>query len=815
MVQRTDMKNQLQDEKVVELLLALGNAYLENGESDKAVEKFKQLYQSGSKDAAVLTSYASALAKAGSISDEALIVYADAIEVNKENENLHLTLAELFLKREIKQEPALLVYRRTLNFSPPFEDDIRAAIEKIFQETTQTLTLTEIRETLLECVDSPELLSIFVATARRDKKYDETLTILKEIYTRTNNNQVYLKAICETLLEQKAHYEETGKAMALKSLDVQFCLKYQDIDLPVTRINEIETYLDFKNLFLSYQESPSPEKGSKSEYEFILTDNTIETIEEATESRKFSEIEINITPSFSLKADFIEKIRQSSTGSEQNKNIEVDSLANWEEQDAFLEYQINTIAIFEIKNYDASPDASKLPYQTLMKLIASELAQSHIFTLCTTVNGIITFCTNPRKMLEKALETNEKVERYNQVVDESEVIELRTTLHCSKVPFIDLEYQGIKEVRKAIKVHNTGLIKPQESENSNGKNSVPTNTLYITKEVTAFTSESGLTKVGDFKFGYFPGEHPIFKVSSIGKAPETSSQPESTTITKQHFGKYEIVEPILENSLTNTYKGYDPQLERPVLIKVYKTQAFSNFKEFMPLRKQFYEEVRKFNRINHPNIGVIYDAGEDGDLLYLVREFIEGKNLFEYIKDKSSNNLSEILAIFVHVCRIVAFYHQNKVWHKNLKPQNIFVFGHDDIKVVDGGLLQVHHSDKLWDEMNEELAYVAPEQIKGAKLTLACDIYQIAVILYELLTGLNPFYSSSPADTRVRIIADDPPPVSSYRSDIPEELDNILIKALLKNPEKRFATIKEFELALSDIVQKHDITTRRRLFELL
>jgi serine/threonine-protein kinase len=241
--------------------------------------------------------------------------------------------------------------------------------------------------------------------------------------------------------------------------------------------------------------------------------------------------------------------------------------------------------------------------------------------------------------------------------------------------------------------------------------------------------------------------------------------------------------------------------------------AFAGFKEIPLLRKQFFEEVRKLNRINHPNISVIYDAGEEGDILYLVREYIEGEILSYYLLKDGLPEINRTLDFYRQICKILAAHHEEQIWHKNLKPDNIFITSQREIKLADSGLLQVRHSEKVWNDDIDSQAYSAPEQIQGAMITQACDIFQLGVMLYESLTGVHPFRGKNAREVRVKILADEVVPPSQFRADIPKALEEILAKALAKAPNQRYSYIHEFSADIKKLIPSSAETTSKRVLE--
>ncbi|MFQ5638767.1 MAG: protein kinase, partial [bacterium] len=637
------------NERVQDLLKALGRAYLENGEHQKAADKFRQLYENDPHDIEILMDFALTLARSEAIDEEALSVYRKAVESTKADKTLTLTLATLFLKENMIEEPALKVYRQSLNYKPPFEEEIRHAIGRVFHETTESITAPELRHTLMESIHNPEILSLYLSTVHQDGRFDEALTMLKDLYIRSNKSPLYLEAFCQTLLEKKAYAEANGLQFQLNTPEVEYCLKFMNIDEPIHRIKTVDAYLDFRNLFSALKKQPSGILHDNNEYELFILDNGIDNIDDVTAPH----IDLaKINPNFDLARDFVEKC---SPG-----------------QQKPIPSHLSAIGIFEITNYDNNPENSKLPFTTFINLICGELAASPDRVICPMNDGLIALGRDPSRMCKEAIRIVQKVARYNQVVEDLEIIHLSVTVHCSFVPFIRLDREGLHELRKAFKVHNVQTHHLHQDVET----APSSNRILVTDNIVNLIRGVQIKKLGEFKLPYYPNAHLIFEL------PMSSQKQQKTGTNKNRFGKYEVAETIKENEMYSTFRGFDPHLERPVVIKAYHAEAFAGYKEFKLLRKQFYEEVRKLNRINHPNVAVIYDAGEEGDYLYLVREFVDGKILNEQLLKNGPSDISRTLKFYIEVCKVLAHFHGNSIWHKNLKPDNIFITQQNEIKLT-------------------------------------------------------------------------------------------------------------------------------------
>lgn len=253
------------------------------------------------------------------------------------------------------------------------------------------------------------------------------------------------------------------------------------------------------------------------------------------------------------------------------------------------------------------------------------------------------------------------------------------------------------------------------------------------------------------------------------------------------LGPYRIVEKIGQGGMGIVYRACreDVEFQRQVAIKVVGGVLFAPEAE-----RRFISERRILALLDHPNIVRMIDGGIENGHRFLVMEFVEGRNLLEYCKDKP---LSEQLKVFQSVCSAIHYSHQNLVIHRDLKPQNILVTSDGAAKVLDFGiarLLDPGGEASVTSTMAPaaSLAYASPEQLRGERLTLATDIYSLGVLLYEVLTCENPQLGATLgaiADRQSQGISTAP---GQIRKGIPPDLDAIVMKAVDVDPPRRYAS---------------------------
>ena len=267
---------------------------------------------------------------------------------------------------------------------------------------------------------------------------------------------------------------------------------------------------------------------------------------------------------------------------------------------------------------------------------------------------------------------------------------------------------------------------------------------------------------------------------------------------KRISGRYKVLEVIGGGGMSNVYLAHDMILDRDVAIKVLRYD-FSNEED---LRRRFQREALSATSLTHPNIVNIFDVGEDGDLQYLVMEFVEGKTLKHAIIDNAPLPPSETVEIMKQLTSAIAHAHQNQIIHRDIKPQNILMDGKDHVKITDFGIAMAL-SATSFTQTNSVLGtvhYLSPEQARGGTATKKSDIYALGIVLYELLTGKLPFSGESAVSIALKHLQTETPSVRSIAPDIPQSLENVVMKATAKDPRNRYQSVEEMQQDLQNVL---------------
>lgn len=238
------------------------------------------------------------------------------------------------------------------------------------------------------------------------------------------------------------------------------------------------------------------------------------------------------------------------------------------------------------------------------------------------------------------------------------------------------------------------------------------------------------------------------------------------------------------------YRGVDPSLDRPVAIKVIATRMGATSVSSQELEARFLREARVAARINHPGVVTIYDAGREGDSLYLVMELIEGESLAERLARGDYPNLSEALTLVARVAEALGVAHSLGIIHRDIKPGNIMLTRDGGVKVADFGVAKAVGEETNLTRTGIVVgspAYMAPEQVRGQELDGRADLFSLGVVLYELLLRRKPFPSETVTTLIYQILHEDPLAAPEPSRLLPEDVRAFLRRCLAKNASDRIA----------------------------
>ncbi|HQL98968.1 MAG: Serine/threonine-protein kinase PrkC [Firmicutes bacterium ADurb.BinA205] len=260
-------------------------------------------------------------------------------------------------------------------------------------------------------------------------------------------------------------------------------------------------------------------------------------------------------------------------------------------------------------------------------------------------------------------------------------------------------------------------------------------------------------------------------------------------IGKKLDGRYEITELIGVGGMAEVYKGIDVIDNKTVAIKILKKE-FAENEEFL---RRFRNESKAIAVLSHPNIVKIYDVGFSEKIQYIVMEYIDGITLKEYIEEEKVLTWKDTVHFVIQILRALQHAHDKGIVHRDIKPQNIMMFTDGTIKVMDFGIAKFasEQGKTATDQAIGSVHYISPEQASGSVTDAKSDIYSVGAMMYEMLTGRKPFDSDNPVAIAVMHMHDIPERPRALNPDIPDGLEEIVLRAMEKAPEDRYQSTGE------------------------
>ncbi|EJL21611.1 Stk1 family PASTA domain-containing Ser/Thr kinase [Brevibacillus sp. BC25] len=254
-------------------------------------------------------------------------------------------------------------------------------------------------------------------------------------------------------------------------------------------------------------------------------------------------------------------------------------------------------------------------------------------------------------------------------------------------------------------------------------------------------------------------------------------------------GRYQIESRVGGGGMAIVYKARDLILNRPVAVKVLRSQ-FGTDEDFV---NRFRREAQAVASLSHPNVVGVYDVGQEGDTHYMVMEYIEGYTLKEVIIQRGALPVEEAVRIAEQICDALDHAHQNQIIHRDIKPHNIMIGKNGRVKVTDFGIARAVTSATIThtNAMLGSVHYFSPEQARGGITGEKSDIYSLGIVLYEMVTGELPFSGDSPISVALKHLQEPLPEPRQVNPAIPQSVENVILKALVKDPFLRYASASE------------------------
>lgn len=269
------------------------------------------------------------------------------------------------------------------------------------------------------------------------------------------------------------------------------------------------------------------------------------------------------------------------------------------------------------------------------------------------------------------------------------------------------------------------------------------------------------------------------------------------------LGRYEVVREIGRGSMGSVYLGHDAFTGWDVAIKIAHPDALRDVKSGHRYRKLFFNEARAAGMLRHPNIVSIYDASAEGDIWYLVMEYIAGgRSLHVHCTPESLLPIEEAVRIAFQCAQALGYAHRKGVIHRDVKPRNVLLTRDNDVKISDFSIALITRPDYTDTQVHGYVGsplYMAPEQIREDGVSTQSDVFGLGLLLYELLSGRHPFAAEKLVSISYNILHKPHVPVGELRAEVPVALERLIDRALAKHPVERYRSCEEVAAALAGV----------------
>src|SRR5438094_2613860 len=301
---------------------------------------------------------------------------------------------------------------------------------------------------------------------------------------------------------------------------------------------------------------------------------------------------------------------------------------------------------------------------------------------------------------------------------------------------------------------------------------------------------------------------------AVEAATEMLADEQPGPILGKHIGHYEVLSLLGRGGMGEVFLAQDTSLGRKVALKLLRSDFTRNEERL----RRFQQEARAASALNHPNILTIYEIGHDGSLHFMATEYVEGETLRQHLS-RARITVGQTLDVAVQVASALAAAHQAGIIHRDIKPENTMVRTDGNVKVLDFGLAKLTEPKTIdtaaptLPQVETEpgvvmgtFSYMSPEQARGLAVDTRTDIWSLGVMIYEMAAGRQPFEGETASDVMSLILQKEPPPLAHSWPEVPAELERIIRKALRKDREERYQTIKDLLIDLRNLRKELELS---------
>lgn len=755
-----------QQDRIQQLLERLGKAYLERQDYANAYDKFTHLLETDPENQIYLLNTSIASIGIGRVSQNALKLYEKAIDKNRESNALKIGLATLFMQNSVTSPFAVQVCEAAARITPPLPNShkIRLFLKNFYEETGDTEKLNRIEHEVVFSTRNLETIRSYLEGLWWEGKFSEAETAIKNA---PNLNGAAHELTAELLLTNAYRHYFQQSTIVDPIAQEQIYSKLGNLNF-LKSLSAFRNYLLLRAILPMTSSEMGEAKKEIEEYEFILGDISLDAILNSLGSSPPKKQRKNLPPEF----NFAQEVLQAA-GRPFDENV----------KDCEFSFDLRSILFLQVKTQDNIAIPSKL-----VNLISMQLCKQPHSIVRQLGTGFLSLARDPVNQIKTLIELLRHLEDYNSAISTDEKIVIISALSIFSKSENNLnEKTYLNELVRAS--HFMRFAEKSAYDATEGIVFIlagEDELQDLKKHDVTFLTKGNARLLPGYEASY---------TELIWRNPLSLLEKGY----KYKINRFELKKCLVKHNTYATYHALDRQLDRPVIVKIMSPVYAVTILENSAKRDELFEKLRAIGRINHHSIANLYDMGEHNNMIYFVREYIEGKPItdHEFNGDQREN---EILNILQTLLRALISAQRQGIAHLNLKSGNIWLSEAQQIKITD-----FHFTDFGQDFAKQQVLFpaqwrnIAPELLAGEFGDFRSDIYSIGILAYELISGQHPYTTTgsihSPKDIhKVKVL-----PLAQYKAPHHAAWDAFVMKAMQTDPDKRFQTLADMELELRKI----------------
>ncbi len=783
-------KTKAENQSIIDLLYQLAHAYLEKREYDNAIDKYKKLIGLGEENEKIYLNLSKAYILKEQFDQEAQKIFEKTLEYDAKNPVINIILSQLYLEADREDELAVSVFQNALKQNPQNADELITKLIKIsFQQENYTVA-----EGLMQhLINSPEkmssILPLYIGRQWQNQKFDQVSQLLKQLIDSQKSPSWYRWFMLNLLQTE----QQLGKEFSISRDDLDVCLDYLNDADSCDRLLDVYLYPAIERFNASYAERIQQEESQPvQEYELFLLDNSFPNILEKGLNKQKTCRQAEVF----RESDIWRKLKPwhiNENGSIQESDSEKQSFSQFDS----IHQHAQALMVIRVAG-GTTMEMNEILRNVVATTTGDDNSFIHGFH---SADGIILLWKDLNCSIRAALNfikdgyvqssLKSSSDQQPQILIHN-LVTKKGAKSKSVVENLQLTLSAFQLEKELFTHSNNGLL----SGSNNG------NQIFITATVAEQMN-------GDAQFTIKPtdivAQHPVSKKNlKIFRMIWDDAIARMSRGEIKNIGKFNLIRELHSNELCSSFKAMDSLLERPVVIKILHSNA-SGSNDQDSIAKHFLQKAKILGKLMHHNIALIYDFGEEKDFCYIAREYVEGEPLKIQLSINQKINWLRTLKLCLSISQTLNIAHENNIFHCRLKLNNIFISMNNEVKITDFQVVPLTLPWKMCQEPSlKSLTYLSPEQINNESIDNRTDIFSLGVIMYELLTGHNPFGDDTSEKIMKNILKKNPDPVTTLNPDLPERLNEIVVKMMDKSPENRYNNLYELENQLNEIIKGHD-----------